>query len=119
LNHGRPGAVPALLLPAREIAAASGDAIALLYLSQWIAGLLGQAGKMEPAKELAAQAVEVAVVLGHEETRLACQLIVAEASCSLGQADEAVAIYRSIDQQVGDGHPIGVRARERLQELDC
>jgi tetratricopeptide (TPR) repeat protein len=120
-GNGRPGAVPTLLLPAREMAAARRDAIALLYLSQWMAGLFGQAGKMETAKELAAEAAEIAAVLEHEETRLACQLTVAEACRMLDELDEAMAVYRGIDEQVGDilgdDHAIGMFARERLQEL--
>jgi tetratricopeptide (TPR) repeat protein len=121
--NGRSGAIPVLLLPAREIAAEHADAIALLYLSQWLAGLFGQAGRMETAKELAAEAIEMAAALGHEETRLACLLTVAEACRMLNDLDEAIAIYRDIDVQARDilskDHTIGVFARERLQELEA
>ncbi|HXC46556.1 MAG TPA: hypothetical protein VNU24_08120 [Solirubrobacteraceae bacterium] len=120
--NGRSGAIPTLLLPAREVAAECRDAIALLYLSQWMAGLFGKAEKMESAKELAAEAAELAGVLGHEETRLACLLTVAEACRMLNDLEEAIAIYREIDAQVretlNEDHAIGVFARERLQQLD-
>ncbi len=121
-GQGRPAIVPALLLPALKLAKKLNDEIALLYLSQWMAGLFGRGGKTEAAKLLAAEAAELAGEIGHEETRLACLLTVAEAHRELGELPEAIATFRIVDEQAGaflaDGHAIPALARQRLRELD-
>jgi hypothetical protein len=117
-SHGRRGVVPALLLPARATLIRRGDAIASLYLSQWLAGLFGQADEFEQARGLAAEATEMAAALGHEQARLSCQLAVADACRMLHETNEAVAIYRDIAEHGPDDDPVVMVARQRLRELE-
>jgi tetratricopeptide (TPR) repeat protein len=120
-DHGRPGVVPALLQPAREFILGEGDPVAVLYLTQWIAGLLGQAGEPEAAMPLAREAAHLAAQLGHDEAFFAAQLTFAECARMTASREEALAAYRVIldapPHALPADHQIRTVAEQRVTEL--